>query len=57
LARRIYRGGHRGCEIPINRKKLQVGIVTSGGKYIDANEDSLTGVVKTSGLQLKYLER
>jgi ionotropic glutamate receptor len=48
----------RGWEIPIDGKKLQVGIVIGGGfpKYIDANEDSLTGVAKESGLAIEIFE-
>lgn len=48
----------RGWEIPINGKKLQVGIVIGGTypKYIDATEDSLTGVVKPSGLVIDIFE-
>lgn len=48
----------RGWEIPTNGKKLQVGIVIGGGypKYSDASEDSLTGVVKASGLAVDIFE-
>ncbi|CAL5081553.1 unnamed protein product [Urochloa decumbens] len=48
----------RGWEIPTNGKKLQVGIIIGGGypKYIDADEDSLTGVVKASGLAIDVFE-
>jgi len=48
----------RGWEIPINGNKLKVGIVIGGTypKYIDANEDSLTGVVKASGLAIEIFE-
>jgi len=48
----------RGWEIPIDGKKLQVGIVIGGGfpKYIDASEDSLRGLVKASGLAIEIFE-
>jgi ionotropic glutamate receptor len=48
----------RGWEIPINGKKLQVGIVTGASypKYIDVNEDSLTGEIKASGLAIEIFE-
>ena len=47
----------RGWEIPTNGKKLQVGVVSGGrSKYIDASEDSLTGVVKASGLAIDIFE-
>ncbi|KAJ1278896.1 hypothetical protein BS78_04G114000 [Paspalum vaginatum] len=58
----IWPGGStevpRGWEIPTNGKKLQVGIVIRGGnpKYIDANEDPITGVVKASGLVIEIFE-
>ncbi|CAN6231163.1 unnamed protein product [Urochloa humidicola] len=48
----------RGWEIPTKGKKLLVGIVTGGSypKYIDANEDSLTGEIKASGLAIEIFE-
>jgi len=47
----------RDWEIPTNGKKLQVGVVSGGrSKYIDANEDSHTGVVKASGLAIDIFE-
>uniref|UniRef100_K3YZ13 Glutamate receptor n=1 Tax=Setaria italica TaxID=4555 RepID=K3YZ13_SETIT len=48
----------RGWEIPTDGKKLQVGIVIGAGypKYIDANEDSLTGEIKASGLAIEIFE-
>jgi glutamate receptor, ionotropic, plant len=48
----------RGWEIPTNAKKLKVGVVISGGykKYIDAKEDSSTGLIKTSGLAIDSFE-
>ena len=48
----------KGWEIPTNGKKPRVGVVAGGGypKYIDANEDSLTGEIKASGLAIEIFE-
>ncbi|CAN6251081.1 unnamed protein product [Urochloa humidicola] len=48
----------RGWEIPTNGKKLLVGVVTGGTypEYVNANEDSLTGEIKASGLVIEMFE-
>ncbi|CAD6219170.1 unnamed protein product [Miscanthus lutarioriparius] len=48
----------RGWEIPTNGKKLQVGVVTGNKyqKYIDVVEDSITGVIKASGIAIDVFE-
>ena len=57
MARQIYEDP-RGWEIPTNGKKLQVGVVTGNKyqKYIDVVEDSITGVIKASGIAIDVFE-
>jgi glutamate receptor, ionotropic, plant len=47
----------RGWEIPTNAKKPKVGVVIGGyTKYIDAKEDSSTGLIKASDLAINIFE-